>query len=99
MRASAVATLSRPRPRGPRSNSLTRVGAHEQPDVHKDPAPSRGHKDLRISRAPRVDAPSRIKPELAHMFERALRDEAGGKSIVMREPRIVRKFPKGPSYW
>ena len=48
---------------------------------------------------PRVDVPSRIKPELAHMFERALRDEADGKSIVMREPRIVRKFPKGPSYW
>jgi hypothetical protein len=32
-----------------------------------------------------VDVPSRIKPELAHMFERALRDEADGKSIVMRE--------------
>jgi hypothetical protein len=36
----------------------------------------------------------RIKTELAPMVERALRDEAAGKCVVMRDPKIVRRFPK-----
>ena len=38
-----------------------------------------------------------IKPALAHLFERALRDERDGRSIIMREPPRPRpKWPKGP---
>ena len=39
-----------------------------------------------------------IKPELAEMFERALRDEQDGKSIVMRDPGIRPRPPKRPSW-
>ena len=35
-----------------------------------------------------------IKPEWAPMLERALRDEAAGKCVVMRKPKIVRKLPR-----
>ena len=38
----------------------------------------------------------RIKPELASMVERALRDEAAGKCIVMRNPGIKPRPPRAP---
>jgi hypothetical protein len=38
-----------------------------------------------------------IKPELAQMFERALRDEAAGKVIIMRDPGIRPRPPRKPS--
>ena len=41
-------------------------------------------------------AAGRIKPEMAPMLERALRDEAAGKCVVMRKPKIVRKLPRSP---
>ena len=39
-----------------------------------------------------------IKPEQAEIFERALRDEQDGKSIVMRNPHIKPKPPRKPSW-
>ena len=39
-----------------------------------------------------------IKPEHAEMFERALRDEQDGKSIVMRNPQIKPRPPRRPSW-
>ena len=39
-----------------------------------------------------------IKPELAPMFERALRDEQAGKAIVMRNPGVRPRPPKRPSW-
>ena len=38
----------------------------------------------------------RIKPELASMVERALRDEAAGKCVVMRKPDIRPRPPRAP---
>ena len=38
----------------------------------------------------------RIKPEWAPMLERALRDEAAGKCVVMRKPKIVRRLRRSP---
>jgi hypothetical protein len=38
----------------------------------------------------------RIPRELAPACERALRDEADGKCIVMRKPKIVRRLPRSP---
>ena len=39
-----------------------------------------------------------IKPELAEMYERALRSEADGSSMVMRNPGIRPRPPKKPSW-
>ena len=39
-----------------------------------------------------------IKPEQAEMFERALRDEQDGKSIVMRDPGVRPRPPRRPSW-
>jgi hypothetical protein len=36
----------------------------------------------------------RIPLAMAQACEKALRDEADGKCTVMRDPKIVRKFPK-----
>jgi hypothetical protein len=38
----------------------------------------------------------RITPEWAPWLERALRDEAAGRCVVMRKPKIVRKLPRSP---
>ena len=40
----------------------------------------------------------RIPAALAPMCEKALRDEADGKCVVMRDPKLKRSFPKGPSW-
>jgi hypothetical protein len=40
----------------------------------------------------------RIPLALAHLYEKAWRDEADGKATIMRDPKIVRKFPK-PRDW
>jgi hypothetical protein len=39
-----------------------------------------------------------IKSELAPMYERALRDEAAGTSIVMRDPGVRPHLPRRPSW-
>jgi Bacterial regulatory protein, Fis family len=39
-------------------------------------------------------AAGRIAPALAPMFERNLRDEQAGKCVIIRDPKIVRKFSK-----
>jgi hypothetical protein len=39
-----------------------------------------------------------IKPELALMYERVLRDEAAGKSSVMRDPGVRPHLPRRPSW-
>jgi hypothetical protein len=41
-------------------------------------------------------AAGRIPRELAPACERALRDEAAGKCVVMRDPKIVRRLPRSP---
>jgi hypothetical protein len=38
----------------------------------------------------------RVKPERASMLERALRDEQAGRCIIMRDPKIVKRLPRGP---
>ena len=40
----------------------------------------------------------RIPLALAQMYEKALRDEADGKSTVMRNPQIKMRPPKRPSW-
>jgi hypothetical protein len=40
----------------------------------------------------------RIPLELARGCEQALRDEADGKCLVMRNPRIKKRPPKRPSW-
>ena len=40
----------------------------------------------------------KIKPELAHMYAAALQDEANGDCIVMRDPKIVKRPPRKPSW-
>ena len=43
-------------------------------------------------------AAGRIPPALAQACERALRDEAAGKAIVMRDPKIKPRMPRKPSW-
>jgi hypothetical protein len=38
----------------------------------------------------------RIPPAMARACERALRDEAAGKCVIMRKPHIVRRLPRSP---
>jgi hypothetical protein len=39
-----------------------------------------------------------IKAAHAHMYERVLRDEAAGRSTIMRDPKIKPKPPRRPSW-
>jgi hypothetical protein len=39
----------------------------------------------------------RIPRELAPACERALRDEAAGRCVIMRNPKIVRRLPRSPA--
>jgi hypothetical protein len=41
-------------------------------------------------------AAGRIKPESAPMVERILRDEAAGRCVVMRDPKIRPRPPRAP---
>jgi hypothetical protein len=43
-------------------------------------------------------AAGRIKPELAHLYERALQDEAEGRGTIMRDPQVRRCPPRRPSW-
>jgi hypothetical protein len=40
----------------------------------------------------------RIALERAPMVERILRDEAAGKCVVMRDPKIIKRPPRKPSW-
>ena len=59
--------------------------------------PQRSDAEISIRVAKMVNA-GEIKPELAQMFERALRDEAAGKVIIMRDPGIRPRPPRKPSW-
>jgi hypothetical protein len=59
--------------------------------------PQRSDDEIAAHVAAMVNA-GKIKPELAPMIERVLRDEADGKSTVMRDPMIRPKPPRRPSW-
>lgn len=59
--------------------------------------PQRTDDEISIRVAKMVNA-GEIKPELAQMFERALRDEVAGKAIIMRDPGIRPRPPRKPSW-
>ena len=59
--------------------------------------PQRSDDEISIRVATMVNTGA-IKPALAAMFEKALRDEAAGKSIVMRDPGVRPRLPKKPSW-
>jgi hypothetical protein len=59
--------------------------------------PQRTDDEIATRIATMVDA-GEISPELAHLYERALRDEQAGRCIVMRDPKIRPKPPRKPSW-
>ena len=60
-------------------------------------APLRSDDEI-AARVAAMVAAGEIKPELAQMYEKALRAEADGKGHIMRDPRIRPKPPRRPSW-
>ena len=62
------------------------------------PTPPQRSDDEIAHRVATMVAKGEIKPELAPMFEKALRSEADGRSVVMRNPGVKPKPPRRPSW-
>ena len=62
------------------------------------PIRTHAHDDEITLRIAAEVAAGRIAPALAHMYERALRDEQAGKATIMRDPGVRPKPPRRPSW-
>lgn len=60
-------------------------------------APDRTDDEIATYVAAEVAA-GRVKPDFAQRLERILRDEADGKCVVMRDPKIRPRPPRRPSW-
>jgi hypothetical protein len=72
------------------------LGAHGK-DVDRSAPEPREEDPDRIASYVRAEVRAgRVAPENAARLERALHDEAAGKTIIMRKPHIVRRLPRSP---
>ena len=62
------------------------------------PTPPRRSDDEISLRVAKMVTTGEIKPDLAPMFEKILRDERDGRAIVMRDPGIRPRPPRKPSW-
>jgi hypothetical protein len=75
------------------------LSTHQQQDIDRSaPAPKEEPPGPRIARYVRDEVRAgRVRPENAKHLERALRDEAEGRCIIMRKPpRVARRWPRSP---